>query len=414
MIGESCMRMVAPGAFMCVLEGKSIDFSDTTSMFARAVIEGLFGYRPQLLDGVIELAPAIPTVLPELTWNIPGVHASWTRTEDTLRFTWSLDEPAARLRIRLPMHRQQVECVRLNGVATDAYRCICKAGRLYVELTVSDVASGSVDMELSGAEAVCTIQRIHAPARDASAALPELPEGLWQPLDIDGRLCHRVTDLFSRPYLSPRPQTCSLQLPWSLLPPSWCFGADGERLHGDFGFTLTDTPLRNAVKDGIFNACGVPFRQPAEGNNVTFVSQWDNFPTSAVIPLHAPAGKVALLITGITNHMQCGVPNARLRFVHKNGGETCFELSTPVSFRSIASGPDNERPQDRSCYQVDLPRAVIGRFDGMISGDAYAQVNVFELPADAEALHVEAVANEIVFGVMAASVTVCDERGGQE
>lgn len=403
-IGESCMRMVAPGAFMCVLEGKSIDFSDTTSMFARAVIEGLFGYRPQLLDGVIELAPAITAALPELSWRIPGAQANWTRTEDTLRFTWSLDEPAARLRIRLPMHRQQLDAVRMDGADTNAYRIVSMAGMPCAEIMLAESTGGEIELRLSGEAAECSIPRVPARNKPVPELLPVPSGACWQPLNIDGGLCHRVTDLFSKPYLSPRPASCSLQLPWSLLPPSWCIGAGGENMTQDFDFTLSDQVLRGAVRDGVFMACGIPFRQSADGNNVTFVSQWDNFPASAVIPLHAPAGKVALLITGCTNHMQCGVPNTRLHFVHKDGSETCFELSAPVSFRSIESGPENERPQDRSCYQVDLPRTVIGRFDGRISGNAYAQVNVFELPADAKALHVEAVANEIVFGVMAVSV----------
>ena len=294
--------------------------------------------------------------------------------------------------------------MRLSGAETADYQVIRKAGMLYAELTLAGSASGIVEVELSGAPTVCTIERVPAPAKATDKPLPKLPAECWRPLNIDEGLLQRVPDLFSKPYLSPRPKSCSLQLPRSLIPPSWCISAVGEDVSGAFGFTLTDEPLRSVVKDSVFEACGIPFRQSAEGNNVTFVSQWDNFPTSAIIPLHAPAGRIALLITGVTNHMQCGVPNARLRFVHPDSSESCFELSAPVSFRSIESGPDNERLQDRSCYQVDLPRAVIGRIDGQSSGNAWAQVNVFELHADVEALHVVAVANEIVFGVMAVSV----------
>lgn len=402
-IGESCMRMVAPGAFMCVLEDKSIDFSDTTSMFARAVIEGLFGYHPQALTGVVELAPSMPEELPKLSWRIPDAQASWERTEDTIRYHWTLKDNAEKLRIRLPMHRQEVQSVRLNGAETEAYQVIHRAGTLYVELTLADSVSGTLEVELCGAPAVCSIERISMPEKPEEPVLSLLPAEQWRPVDIDAGLLHRVTDLFSKPYLSPRPESCSLQLPWSLIPPSWCIGAGGETLGDGFGFALSDEERRNAVKDGVFEACGIPFRQSVEGNHVTFVSQWDNFPTSAVIPLHVPAGRIALLITGCTNHMQCGVTNARLRFVHHDGSETCCELSTPVSFRSIESGPENERPEDRSCYQVDLPRAVIGHFSGEISGNAYAQVSTFDIPKDTVALHVEAVANEIVFGVMAVS-----------
>lgn len=404
-IGDSCMRHVAPGAFMCVLEGKSIDFSDTTSMFARAVIEGLFGYRPRQLNGYVELAPAIPEALPELKWSIPDAQGNWSQTGDALRFAFRLASSAKELRIRLPLSKEQVKAVRVDGKETQSYQLVRRAGLPCVELKLADASCAEIEVELAGAAARCSVERVPAQSRAAEPIFPLLAGEKWQPLDLGESLCHKVPDLFSTPYLSPRPQSCSLQVPWSLLPASWCIGAGGEALGDAFGFTLDDAHLRRMAQDGVLEACGVPFchNDDPTANNVLYVSQWDNFPTCAEIPLAIPAGKAAVLITGYTNHMQCGVVNARLRFVHADGSETCKEFCAPVDFRSIESGPENERPQDRSCYQVDLPRMVIGRFEGRIQGNAYAQVSVVELPADTVAMRVEAVANEIVFGVMGVS-----------
>lgn len=410
-IGESCMRSVAPGAFMCVLEGKSVDFSDTTSMFARAVVEGLYGYRPHLLAGYVELAPAIPAALPELTWHIPAAQGRWVRREGSLRYSFALATPAERLVVRLPLHQEEVQAVRVNGEATAAYQLVRKAGFPCAEVHLTHVQSAEIELCLSGAASVCSIGRIPPKPRAQECTPQPRPFAQWRTLDLDDGLCHRISDLFSSPYLSPRPTSCSLQVPWSLLPASWCIGAKGEALDAPFGFTLTDEPLRSAVKDGVFTACGIPFRQhgAADVPNVLFVSQWDRFPTSAQIKLNAPAGQFALLITGYTNHMQCGVVNARLRFLHADGTETCRELLAPVDFRSIESGPENERPEDRSCYRKELPRAVIGRFSGSIAGNAYAQVSLYEMEKPVTMLQVEAVANEVVFGLMGVSVAAQKE-----
>ncbi|MGN0972085.1 MAG: hypothetical protein ACI4OY_09020, partial [Aristaeellaceae bacterium] len=338
-IGESCMRCVSPGAFMCVLEGKSIDFSDTTSMFARAVIEGLLGYRPHGLEGCVELAPAMPRALPEISWRIPDMQGGWIRTEDGLRFSFTLARPANRLHICLPLHRENLQAVYVNGWEVSPDCLVEKAGMPCAAWTMTDVTSGEIVLRLSGAEVQRSVSR--EPLRDKPRAVlpPVPPYDRWRMLNMDGSLCHRVRELFIEPYLSPRPKSCSLQVPWSLLPASWCIGADGETMNDPFGFTLSEEPLLEQIRDDTFVACGIPFRQSgaADRPNAVFVSRWDRFPTEATIPLSAPPGQLALLITGYTNHMQCGVVNARLRFIHPDGGQTCLEMTAPADFRSIES-----------------------------------------------------------------------------
>ena len=39
------------------------DFNDCASMFCRAVVEGLFGYRPDYPNGVVTIAPQLPADL---------------------------------------------------------------------------------------------------------------------------------------------------------------------------------------------------------------------------------------------------------------------------------------------------------------------------------------------------------------
>lgn len=406
-IGESCMRSVAPGAFMCVLEGKSVDFSDTASMAARAAAEGLFGYRPHLLEGYILLAPAIPEALPRLKWKIPGAQGEWRRTADTLAFTWQVENQDVPLRLQLPLHRAQLDRVCLNGQAVTDYQLVRKGERCFLELTLP-ASSGTVELHLSGAETLDCLHPIADLPLDTALPAPAAPAA-WTPLNMDAAFNGRVGDLFSKPYLSPRPETCSLQVPWTLLPADWCLRPSAPDAP-EYTFRLTDDALRSAVQGGVFEACGVPFRQRAEAgtNNALFVSQWDNYPTCATFPLEAPAGWLALLLTGCTNQMQCGVTNARLHFTHPDGTETCLELTAPVNFRSIESGPDNERPQDRSCYQADLPRAVIGQFSGDINRPAWAQVNYVRVPKPVCALRVEAVANEIVLGLLGVSAMQTD------
>lgn len=215
----------------------------------------------------------------------------------------------------------------------------------------------------------------------------------------------RAADIFRHEYRSPRSPACSLQVPLHLFPSDWCVtDASAVRdMHTD--------RLRELVEgDGILHTDGgIPFRvepDPASPN-VVFVSKWDNFPDRVRIPLHGRGSRLYLLFCGYTNAMQCDVTNAVFRLRYADGTEQPLPLVPPHNFRSLEKGPETERPEDAFCYRGDPAcRIRIGRLNRAVdSSGIYAQV--LDLPlADRplESLTLEAVANDMVAGLMGVTI----------
>lgn len=72
---------VCPGGFSQVLEGKGIDFADTTSMYVRTVTEGLYGIRSLLQKGEILVSPHFPQEWKEAQIDTPNVSYSYAFAE---------------------------------------------------------------------------------------------------------------------------------------------------------------------------------------------------------------------------------------------------------------------------------------------------------------------------------------------
>ena len=66
---ESAYAGAVPGGFSQI--GAGTDFSDCKDMFARAVVEGLFGYDPDYPNGVVHLRPAFPSSWPKASIRTP-------------------------------------------------------------------------------------------------------------------------------------------------------------------------------------------------------------------------------------------------------------------------------------------------------------------------------------------------------
>ena len=79
----------------------------------------------------------------------------------------------------------------------------------------------------------------------------------------------------------------------------------------------------------------IPFATPADGHSVLFTTLWDNYPTSADIPLSGNASHIYLLMAGSTNHMQWGMENVRLTVRYADGSADTIPLVNPVNWAPI-------------------------------------------------------------------------------
>jgi hypothetical protein len=163
----------------------------------------------------------------------------------------------------------------------------------------------------------------------------------------------------------------------------------------------------------------VPFDTPVAANtpNILFTSQWDNYPHRASVPLQGHAQRLFLLMAGSTSHMQSELDNGEVIVSYTDGSSARLALRNPTNWWPI----DQDYFIDD--YQFRRPEAIPPRVDlqtgavrvlnvddfkgrgGVVPGGA---ANVLELPLDASkelrSLTVGALANEVVIGLMAATL----------
>lgn len=536
---------VCPGGFSQVLEGKGIDFADTTSMYVRTVTEGLYGIRSLLQKGEILVSPHFPQEWKEAQIDTPNVSYSYAfaekEGEERFTFYW---KQGAKLSLCISA-RRAVEEVLVNG-KPHPFSMESAIGHANIRVEIEgmeDVAAestefGESDMsefrkeeckENTKKEQLAEEIQNKARTRDKiiiiyrqegnfstgqlestlaeqglygnklqkeyhftvcegdTLTLPEAnvlevydpqkvaadtrntPQGFlltvgklvkhhtlflkvrkngleyyipvnlhnekpqncllpvtapeWMPTKEQKQIPmaeyfnEKVTEIFKREYRSPRPDTCSLQVPLHLVPSDWCH-VDLSEVEG-----MDDSLLRDSIQEGCFTLeNGLSFAQPQKGKNICFVSQWDNYPTQAKIPVGEAGKELYVLFAGYTNQMQCGVVNAVMEAVFEDGSMESYELVAPDNFRNLYKGSGTERRVDKWCYgDRKVTRVRIGSRkkdqEARRNGDSetkadraedtglYAQVGIIPLQGrKAKALRVKAVANEIIIGIMGLTV----------
>lgn len=90
------------------------DFNDCNGMFARTVIEGLFGYTPDYPAGVVALHPQFPFDWNQASLQTPDISLSFERHDNSERWYVGLAKKAS-LEVQIPVSTTAVSRVTLNG-----------------------------------------------------------------------------------------------------------------------------------------------------------------------------------------------------------------------------------------------------------------------------------------------------------
>jgi hypothetical protein len=90
------------------------DFSDCASPFARAVVRGLFGFRPDYPADRVTIAPQFPAAWDHASIRTPDGSIAFKRTGDVDRYEITLAKPAT-IDLTVPVHADGVESMRVNG-----------------------------------------------------------------------------------------------------------------------------------------------------------------------------------------------------------------------------------------------------------------------------------------------------------
>jgi hypothetical protein len=360
------------------------DWGDAIGITARAIVEGLFGVQPDLIKNQITIHPGFPTDWNsaalhhkdfDLVWNREGLNETY---EFTSRFPGSvpvlLKVPARTT--RWPVVSNGSEGVRFSFDAT-------AVGSPVLEMQLPAAPTVKISIQWSGQAPTvvpafrtyrlgvqldlppgATIAQIDDPQKclkdgksnafgihtvfanmhqdNAKWSLPITFEvkqdaGIVQPVpraaktevleavDLSAVLNRDIKDIFTRGYTAPRPTTCSLAVPDTLL------GTWTEPLPP---FPIDDTGLRNAGGT-LKTTIGVSFRTPPTGPNCAIISHFQGDTSWISVPVSGSAKGVYLLMTGTTLPQASRMDNGYVTALYADQTKTTLPLRNPDTWWPI-------------------------------------------------------------------------------
>ncbi|WP_216859195.1 DUF4450 domain-containing protein [Hymenobacter citatus] len=95
------------------------DFADPIGMAARSLVEGLFGIRPDALNGTLTIRPGLPAAWDSAALTVPDVAFAFRRAgqQETYTITPHFTKPL-QLRLQLPARAVEVAALTVNGRPT--------------------------------------------------------------------------------------------------------------------------------------------------------------------------------------------------------------------------------------------------------------------------------------------------------
>jgi hypothetical protein len=398
-------------------------------VLSRALVEGLFGVRPDALSGELLIEPGLPASWNRAALNHPNVNLTFRR--EGLTETYAIEsrfrQPQT-LRLRVPALRARVDSVSIDGRPASWRVMDDGAATPRIEILGSPAARHEVRIVWSGARpptttpasdpevrAVPQSDRPRSPGPHPEEPGRRIGSANWDLLDLGPYFNDRVTEIF-RPgkYLSPRSPYVSLAIPAQGIG-GWAGGVNATA-------DIDDTGLRAAAGSNggrIVLPNGVAFATPGPGHapNIVFTSQWDNYPREVRIPLAGRAARLYLLMAGSTNWMQSRIDNGEVVVTYQDGATERLPLHNPTTWWPI----DQDYFIDDFAFsrpgpippRVDLKTGTVRMLDAYefrgkgraVPGGA---ATVLDMPLDSSrtlrSLTVRALANEVVIGLMSATL----------
>ena len=363
------------------------DFGDVIGISSRTLIQGLFGIIPNALYGECIIRPGMPAAWDKAQVRTPYMEYRYTKADGKVKLeVWQ--NFAKPLKIIVRQNLQNGQFRDIEG-PTEQHQVIeYEATLANTDKTPKITSNKTADASLG---------------TTAGAA-----GGKYRKVYFDPSLNACVTDIFKNKYVSPRPQTTTLQIPVQGV---------GEWCHPQYTPTIDDTGFRNLVRKNEITIAGVPFRSPKEGNNIAFASLWDNYPNEQLVPLDGKASSAYLLMAGTTNHMQSHIDNAVVIVRYQDGTTTQMPLRNPDNWCPI----EQDYFVDGKAFQTASPRPYrICLSTGDVSRDLGQKLGIkgvygreipggaaqmLRMPLDArkelQSLTVRALSNDVVIGLMA-------------
>ena len=433
-----------------VSDGGDLDFSDVSSMYLRLIVEGLYGIKFYLVDGMIEIAPGFPSGWTQADIELNDIALNYHR-EGCQEILTVYCEKSACKKIKLPLRSNIIEHVLLNGAPVD-YMLEAAVNNCY--LIVKTEITGVIRLQVThGKNPIPTIEnpvgvftgdelavkvskgeiiayqdtsgslvniyfsqdRLSAKVKAKSGShtvfvrVKDEQYDAWMAADFiaenkvviekinptERSTGHQFEPLDIAQYFN-----CSLTAihTQEYMTPRPAGYSIGVRLNGRYAWDwnqsghnavqVDDAALRQ--KKGVFySPSGIGFATPADGPNVACASIWDNFPTVLEIPLTGKAAELALFFIGVTNPMQSRVENARFTIIYLDGSTQAVSLVNPENFDDWLNAA--LQTQNETVYFSDYNHGLIQR----ITLDSQKELNKISM---------EAIANEVIIGLIGISI----------
>jgi hypothetical protein len=390
------------------------DFADGIGVNSRALLEGLFGMKPDALAGKLKIIPGFPT-----HWNFARMHHPDFNFEfrrdgltDTYVITPKFSKPME-LDLQLAAQRTAPE-ITINGKPANWHPIENVFGTPRIAVSGPAQAKFEIVVNWTGAATTPT------PAPEVAVAPPkQIPAYDWnrkpssnekfETIPLAPLFNDRVTQIFRNEYRSPRSPFASLASPKQGIG-GWC--------EPNASFDVDDSGVRSvAARDSgkIILPNGIPLATPAEAGakNIIFTSQWDNYPHEVSIPLSGKSSHAFLLMAGSTCGMQSRFDNGEVVVAYADGSTERLALNNPVNWWPI----DQDYFIDDYAFRRDEPLpprvdlrtgkirvlelATFKGKGGKVPGGAATVLNLPLNPAkELKSMTVHALANEVVIGLM--------------
>jgi len=432
----------------------AIDFNDIASMFCRATVEGLFGYRPDYPNGVVAFTPAWPEAWDHAAIKTPDFSLAFKRDGAVDRYTIGLQRQAG-LRLRVPIRAAQVQEVRVDGrpvewkiepwtgcgmmsialpATTNAVVEVTLESRqkspspITIEKTVGQAQDilNAIDPQAclaAGAApgfhmAFARVDRGNVPflqvykvnitdregdARRAAQQLQQAPPAAsWTPVAMEEAFNGDVRTIFHQRYAAPRPETVSARLAYD----GWrCWIQTIQKGGKPLDVALDKLSTLRASDGGLLtpqHAVFAPVATNPGRKNIAFTSLWDNWPHRVTVPVNRSGAAVWLLVCGSTNPMQGRIANAVLTFRYADGREEKLELVPPMNFWSLCKFASAEYSYERDGFS--LPKTPPAQVQ--LGTNCRAMVYGWKLRPGVklESVALETLSQEVVIGLMGVSI----------
>ncbi len=348
------------------------DFADPVGVLSRVVVQGLFGFNPDMMNGRVTVRPGFPSEWDHASIAHPDFRLAYKRDGRTSEYLLNPKLNGLReVDFVVPAEGTGIKRLTVNGHDV-AWQCVAgSVGRPWISFRTDGSPELKVAIEWSGdypdaAKAVAVAdasgqykkvkqgdmewlveQPVAMVASEPVEYGIDLLEGAgnkYEPIDLTGHFNANVTDIFQNQYLSPRSPYTTLQLPVQGIG-EWCHPLETAE--------IDDKGLREAGAAGqIVTPGGIPFLTPATGHNVAYTSLFDNYPDSINIPLAGKAHGIELMLAGSTNHMQCYMENARVKVTYSDGTSEYLPLVAPHNWCPI----EQDYYVDGKAFRLDTPR----------------------------------------------------------